>query len=277
MIGSGPGDGDPSAVASSWTSRRSTRPRAVVLIETLRAVDRLRAVAAGVDAVFPAERMVEELPALRPHPRPDRPAAVDRAAGRRRRGSRRPASPPSGGGQHPGRALSAGQGRFRSCWTARCPTCWPLAPRLATRTVSRSCSPGAAGPALPPAADRHRRGRIRPSRSRRFAPAPTTSCPTPRRPELLLQTVITRAERGRRLREMLHRDELTGLLNHGALMAELEYAVEYGRRHGGAARLRALRARPASAKCTSGFGQSWATRSCSTSPTSSAPTCAPAT
>jgi diguanylate cyclase (GGDEF)-like protein len=51
--------------------------------------------------------------------------------------------------------------------------------------------------------------------------------------ELLLQTVITRAERGRRLREMLHRDELTGLLNHGALMAELEYAVEYARRHGG--------------------------------------------
>jgi diguanylate cyclase (GGDEF)-like protein len=52
-------------------------------------------------------------------------------------------------------------------------------------------------------------------------------------PEVVLQTVITRAERGRRLREMLHRDELTGLLNHGALMAELEYAVEYGRRHGG--------------------------------------------
>jgi diguanylate cyclase (GGDEF)-like protein len=51
--------------------------------------------------------------------------------------------------------------------------------------------------------------------------------------ELLLQTVITRAERGRRIREMLHRDELTGLLNHGALMAELEYAVEFDRRHGG--------------------------------------------
>ena len=51
--------------------------------------------------------------------------------------------------------------------------------------------------------------------------------------EVVLQTVITRAERGRRLREMLHRDELTGLLNHGALMEELEYAVDYGRRHGG--------------------------------------------
>jgi diguanylate cyclase (GGDEF)-like protein len=51
--------------------------------------------------------------------------------------------------------------------------------------------------------------------------------------ELLLQSVVSRAERGRRLREMLLRDELTGLLNHGALMGELEYAVEYGRRHGG--------------------------------------------
>jgi diguanylate cyclase (GGDEF)-like protein len=51
--------------------------------------------------------------------------------------------------------------------------------------------------------------------------------------ELLLQTVISRAERGRRLREMLHRDELTGLLNHTTLMAELEYAVDYCRRHGG--------------------------------------------
>ena len=33
-----------------------------MLIETLRAVDRLRAIAAGVDAVFPIERMVEEVP-----------------------------------------------------------------------------------------------------------------------------------------------------------------------------------------------------------------------
>jgi len=52
-------------------------------------------------------------------------------------------------------------------------------------------------------------------------------------PDLLLQTVVTRAERGRRLREALHRDELTGLLNHATLMAELGYAVEYCRRHGG--------------------------------------------
>ena len=42
-----------------------------------------------------------------------------------------------------------------------------------------------------------------------------------------------RAERGRRLRELMLRDPLTGLLNHATLLAELEYAVDYGRRHGG--------------------------------------------
>jgi diguanylate cyclase (GGDEF)-like protein len=54
----------------------------------------------------------------------------------------------------------------------------------------------------------------------------------PVKPEVLLQTVISRAERGRRLREALHRDILTGLLNHHTLMTELEYAVEYCRRQG---------------------------------------------
>src|SRR5207249_8945504 len=47
-------------------------------------------------------------------------------------------------------------------------------------------------------------------------------------------TVISRAERGRRLRELLHRDELTGLLNASTLIAELDNAVGYCKRHGGA-------------------------------------------
>jgi len=50
--------------------------------------------------------------------------------------------------------------------------------------------------------------------------------------ELLTHLVINRAERGRRLREMVHRDGLTGLLNHATLMAELEHTVEFARRHG---------------------------------------------
>jgi diguanylate cyclase (GGDEF)-like protein len=55
----------------------------------------------------------------------------------------------------------------------------------------------------------------------------------PSDPELLLHTVVARAERGRRLRELLMRDPLTGLLNQGTLLSELNYAVEYGHRHGG--------------------------------------------
>ena len=51
-------------------------------------------------------------------------------------------------------------------------------------------------------------------------------------PELQVQTVIARAARGRRVREMVHRDGLTGLLNHATLVSELENAVEYSRRHG---------------------------------------------
>jgi len=48
----------------------------------------------------------------------------------------------------------------------------------------------------------------------------------------LLQVVLTRAERGRRIRELVHRDGLTGLLNHATLMAELEHAIAFSARHG---------------------------------------------
>ncbi|HXE58468.1 MAG TPA: diguanylate cyclase, partial [Gemmatimonadales bacterium] len=49
---------------------------------------------------------------------------------------------------------------------------------------------------------------------------------------LLVYAVALRAERGRRIRELVHRDGLTGLLNHSALMTELEHAIAYSRRHG---------------------------------------------
>ena len=94
---------------------------------------------------------------------------------------------------------------------------------------------------------------------------------------LLLQTVISRAQRGRRLREALHRDVLTGLLNHHTLMTELEYAVEYCRRHGGAPVARDLRSRSLRRGRTSASARWWATRCSCTSRTSSAPTSARAT
>lgn len=49
---------------------------------------------------------------------------------------------------------------------------------------------------------------------------------------LLLQVVLTRTERGRRIRELVHRDALTGASNHATLMAELEHAIAFSGRHG---------------------------------------------
>ncbi len=232
VIGTAPGEGDPSAVASTWTSRRSTRPRAVVLIETLRAVDRLRAVASGVDAVFQADRMVEDLPryartlALTGAP----PSTVMLLDGDADRGGRM--------------AQVLEEANIR---VVRSPLAKPVQELLdrevpdlllvATRLVD------ADGFSVVQMVRQDPRFHLLPvivvgqaasedqlEALRAGADDFVTAAATP---ALLLQTVITRAERGRRLREMLHRDELTGLLNHGALMAELEYAVEYARRHGG--------------------------------------------
>ena len=72
VIGGEAGEGDPSAIASAWTRDPARRPGAVVLVETLRAVDRLRAIAAGVDAVFPAEQVEQRASPLRSNLRPDR-------------------------------------------------------------------------------------------------------------------------------------------------------------------------------------------------------------
>lgn len=47
----------------------------------------------------------------------------------------------------------------------------------------------------------------------------------------LLQLSLTRVERGRRVRELVHRDGLTGALNHSSLISELEHALAYASRH----------------------------------------------
>jgi len=232
VIGTGPGEGDPSAVASTWTSRRATRPRAVVLIETLRAVDRLRAVAAGVDAVFPADRMVEILPryarTLASSGAP--PSTVLLLDGDADRAARL------------GAVLEEANIRVVRSPLAKpvqelldreVPDLLALAPRLSDAdgfSVARMVRQDPRFHLLPTIFI----GAPDPTDQMEALRAGADDFVSDSAPaELLLQTIIARAERGRRLREMLHRDELTGLLNHGALMAELEYAVEYGRRHGG--------------------------------------------
>jgi diguanylate cyclase (GGDEF)-like protein len=232
VIGLGPGEGDPSAVASNWTSRWGRRPRAVVLIETLRAIDRLRAGAAGVDAVLPVERMLEELP---------RYARVLAQSG----------APPSKALVVESDAdtasaladwLSAANVRVvrtplaasvQELLDREVPDVLLIGTRLQdgdgfaiTRAVRQDPRFGLLPILLHGGADVSERIEAMRAGADDFLVHPMHR-------ELLLQTVISRAERGRRLREMLHRDELTGLLNHTTLMAELEYAVDYCRRHGG--------------------------------------------
>jgi diguanylate cyclase (GGDEF)-like protein len=232
VIGTAAGEGDPSAIAFAWTARRDLRPRAVVLIETLRAVDRLRAVAAGVDAVFSAERMVEELPRYvrtlaRIGAPPSRVLLVD----------------PDGG-----RAAALGeQLKQANVHVIRSPLAQPvqelldrevpdllvIATPLADAdacTLARTVRQDPRFHLLPilflgQAGTADRIAALR-AGADDFLPWPVDA-------DLLLQTVIARAERGRRIREMLHRDELTGLVNHGTIMAELEHSVAYAHHYGG--------------------------------------------
>jgi diguanylate cyclase (GGDEF)-like protein len=232
VIGIAAGEGDPSALASIWTRRSSPRPRAVVLIETVRAVNRLRAIAAGVDAVFPVERMVEDLPRYArtlarsgPPPRvallvesdPDRAAAV------------------------------SGQLEQASIRVVRCHLAQSVQ-EIVDREVPDVLLfavhlPDARGDAVARMLRLDPRFRFLPilflgpgtveDQIAALRAGADDFLPFPTPPALLLETVVVRAERSRRLRETLHRDDLTGLLNQVTLLNELDYAVDHARRHGG--------------------------------------------
>ncbi|HEY8257799.1 MAG TPA: diguanylate cyclase [Gemmatimonadales bacterium] len=232
VIGTAAGEGDPSAIASSWTSRQAARPRAVVLIETLRAVDRLRAVAAGVDAVIPIERMVEQLP-------------------RYARTLARAGAPPSTvllAEPDTGRAAEVA-GSLEECniRVVRCAMAQPIQELLEREVpdvlVVAATLPDAPGDAVIRMVRQDPRFRLLPILM--LGPGDVAAqvaglragvddvLAYPIEPAVLTQTVISRAERGRRVRELLHRDELTGLLNAATLLGELENAVDHCRRHGG--------------------------------------------
>jgi diguanylate cyclase (GGDEF)-like protein len=231
VIGGEAGEGDPSAVASAWTNNAARRPGAVVLVETLRGVDRLRAIAAGVDAVFLAEQVEQKLPRYartfaRIGPPPSTVVLVDHDAVL---------------AAHIIPVLEQANIRVSRCLPAQAlnevlerelPDLVLLHTRLVdsnpfalTRMVRQDSryhllpvvfvgedTPGNRVAALRAGADD-------------FLPVGVE-------PELLVQTIISRAVRGRRMREMILRDGLTGLLNHATLMTELENAVDYSQRHG---------------------------------------------
>jgi diguanylate cyclase (GGDEF)-like protein len=231
VIGGEAGDGDPSAVASAWTRSPNRRPGAVVLVETLRAVDRLRAVAAGVDAVFPAEQVEQKLPRyartfarIGPPPssvllaEPD-PSVASRIAAPLEEANIKVVSCP------PGHTVTESLER-------ESPDLLLLSAKLRDPdafTVARMVRQDPRYHLLPIVflGEEDSADRIEALRAGGddFLSAGAS-------PDLLRQTVIARATRGRRVREMVHRDSLTGLLNHATLLAELEHAVEYSRRHG---------------------------------------------
>jgi diguanylate cyclase (GGDEF)-like protein len=230
IIGGEAGDGDPSAIASAWTSNPARRPGAVVLVETLRGVDRLRAIAAGVDAVFPAEQVEQKLPRYartfaRIGPPPSNVLLIDHDAVLAAR-----IVPP----------LEAANIRVSRCLPGQTvqealdrevPDLLLMNSRLSgvdafalTRLVRQD--PRYHLLAIVFIGEGSTTDRITMLRAGGDDFIASTS-----EPELLVQTVIARSARGRRLREMVHRDGLTGLLNHVTLITELENAVDHSQRH----------------------------------------------
>ena len=231
IIGGEAGDGDLSAVASSWTSRADRRPGAVVLVETLRPVDRLRAIAAGVDAVFPAEQVEQKLPRYartfaRIGPPPSSVVLVDPDPARAGRIST------ALDGAHIRVTCNAPSQSVIEALDRESPDLLLLSTRLKDSdplALARMIRQDARYHLLPIVfvgedTTAERVAALR-AGADDFVSATSDSA-------LLVQTVIARAARGRRIREMVHRDGLTGLLNHATLMAELEGAVDFSRRYG---------------------------------------------
>jgi diguanylate cyclase (GGDEF)-like protein len=231
VIGGEAGGGDPSAVASAWTRNSRRRPGAVVLVETLRAVDRLRAVAAGVDAIFPADQVEQKLPRYaRTFARIGPPPSSVLLVENDRSLASRVAAP-----------LEEANIRVVHCLLGstvmetlerESPDVLLLNSRLAGSDAFALARLVRQDPRFHLLPILFLYGDDSADRIEALRAGGDDFLPLTVSPELLTETVVARASRGRRVRELVHRDAVTGLLNHPTLMAELEYAVEYSRRHG---------------------------------------------
>lgn len=223
---------DPFAAAAAWGGAGPVRPRSIVLVSRSDAIDRMRVLTAGIDAIMPAERVRLDLPTFG-------------------KTLARIGSPPP-------RVLlvehDQGQAEMLSHWleqaNAKVTHC--LDGAAAQEAMIRETPdliltdtrlPGIDGLSLARLIRQDQRFSLTPivflthsdtvaDQIEALSAGADHFLIEPVDRELLTHLVINRAERGRRLREMVHRDGLTGLLNHATLMAELEHAVEYARRHG---------------------------------------------
>lgn len=222
---------DPYATIAAWTSSRLARPRAVVLIEAAAPVDRMRAVASGADQIYIAEQVDSELPRFarlmaRVGAPPARVVIVD--------------SDPVADAyaaylmQAGVRVVQArGAEEAQDLFDAEVPDLVLLAEAL----------PDADGVTFAKLLRQDPRFHLVPlvlvgpaggiaDKIAALRAGADDFLAHPVDESLLLQLVVSRAERGRQLRELVHRDGLTGLLNHATLLAELEIAVEFARRSG---------------------------------------------
>lgn len=224
------GGPDPYAVAAAWTGRRSVRPRGVVLIEATGHHDRIRAAASGIDATIPVNVAEVELQSFA--------KAIARVG-----------SPPAkvllveddpAQGDAIGTILT--QANLK---VTRCTTVIDASVLLGTEfpdlilldiklpdgdgfTVARLARQDPRLALVPivfltAVADTDHQIRAIRAGGDDYLRKPVD-------PSLLTLLVLNRIERGRRVREMAHRDGLTGLLNHATLMAEVDHAVEAARR-----------------------------------------------
>jgi len=226
------GGPDPFAAATAWSGAGPVRPRSIVLVTRADTIDRVRALAAGIDTIMPAERVVVDLPTFG-------------------KTLARIGSPPP-------RVLlvehDQGQAEMLSHWleqanakVTHCPDGASAREAMIRETpdliLTDTRLPGIDGLSLARLVRQDPRFSLTPivflthhetvaDQIEALSAGADHFLIEPVDRELLTHLVINRAERGRRLREMVHRDGLTGLLNHATLMAELEHAVEYARRHG---------------------------------------------
>src|SRR5512143_603303 len=227
-----PAGPDALSAATAWAGAGPVRPRSIVLISRSETTDRVRALASGIDTVIPAERVTVDLPTF----------AKTLA---------RIVSPPQ-------RVLLVekddAQAEMLTQWleqaNAKVTHCIDgIAARDAMirevpdLILTDTRLPGIDGLSLARLVRQDSRFGLTPivflthhdtvaDQIEALSAGADHFLTEPVDRELLTHLVVTRAERGRRLREMVHRDGLTGLLNHATLMAELEHAVEYARRHG---------------------------------------------
>lgn len=232
VVADGANAPDPLATATAWSGAGPVRPRSIILVGRPEMTDRVRALAAGIDAIIPAERVSVDLPTY--------------------------AKTLARIGSPPPRVLlveaDPGQAEMITQWleqaNAKVTHCADGA--AAREAIARDTPdliltdvrvPGIDGLSLARLVRQDGRFSLTPivfltdrdsvaDQIAALSAGADHFLAEPVDRDLLTHLVINRAERGRRLREMVHRDGLTGLLNHATLMAELEHAVEYARRHG---------------------------------------------